>query len=263
MERKRPVPDRQQKNVRLSGQATQALRALKFDLELSDGEVIEQALAALTLRRAAYHISAVRRLRTRLLPETEGSIHRAALEASMYALNYETPRYRIHRTRLEAREGDEGWVPVRGTAGYAKASEEILVRARKLVTDLKQPRMTVPLLLIACCEGVIPGRFSGLGVPEDDLARFLRTEVGEGPTPPPSISYDLDSKAVILEGAYGIAALEGTDAVGPEHLLVACLQSPHPAVVRAIQVLNIDADLVRARLLEWLPEWDGDNGGHT
>lgn len=201
------MPERKQKNVRLSVQANQALRALKFDLELGDGEVIEHALEALAIRRTAYHISALRRIRSGLLPAAEGPVHRAALEAAMYALNYGGERFRVQFMRLESQNEQGDWFPVRGLARYANAAQEILMRARKLVLELKQAQMTVPLLLIACCEGVPPGSFAGLGVPEVELGPALRREVGVGAKAPRDITYDLDSKAVILERAYGIAAL--------------------------------------------------------
>jgi len=63
---------------------------------------------------------------------------------------------------------------------------------------------------------------------------------GEGP-----LRITWAATAVLVEGAGGLAALEGRAAVRPEHVLVAALQSTEPELAWLVSDLGLRPDLAR------------------
>ena len=237
-----------QKNVRLPEQGAELLRALKYDLDASDGEVVALALEQKALERLRYHVAILKRGRLGLIDEGATAMSRAAIPPLLAALNWDAERFRVKDEVIQTLHENGDWL--HGVVTYSDAAHAVIVRAISLVKELTLPKATVSVLLLACCESPEGERCSGLGVPVPALTARLREmlprqRVAEAPD---AVEFTPAAKSVLVEGCTGIAALDGIQIVGVEHILAAALQSQDAEVAEARRELNIDADAVRARL---------------
>jgi len=243
------VPTGVQKNVRLSERGAELLRALKYDLDASDGEVIAAALEDQALKRLKYHVATLKRGRLGLIDEAEAAPSQAPIPPLLAALNYGGERFSIKdrlgvvQTKSEDRDGE-------GFGNRGDATRVIVDRSLELVKEMALPKVTVAVLLLACCESPEGRRCSGLGVPIEALAGRLRETLAKQKvdTAKPSRTLTWSAKSVVVEGCKGIAALDGVGGVRVEHILVAALQSEDPELVQIRRDLGINADVVRALL---------------
>jgi crotonobetainyl-CoA:carnitine CoA-transferase CaiB-like acyl-CoA transferase len=242
------VPAGVQKNVRLPEQGAELLRALKYDLDASDGEVVAQALKQKALERLRYHVAVLKRGRLGLLPESATAMSRAAMVPLLAALNWDKEHIRVEDGAIQTLHESGAWVP--GLVTFNDAAQAVVNRTVELVREAMAPKATVPVLLLACCESPEGERCAGLGVPIADLAAHLRQAIQRQRVSERSeeVEFTPAAKSVLVEGCTGIAALDGIGSVGVEHILVAALQSADPEVAAARAELHINADSVRARL---------------
>lgn len=241
------VPPGIQKNVRLSEREAELLRALRYDLDATDGEVIALALEQQALMRLKYHVAMLKRGRLGLIDDAEAAPSRAPIEPLLTALNCGSERFRVKEGILHTRGDDGDWA--RG--GFrSSANSVITARAFELVNEMALPNVTVSVILLACCETPEGRRCAGLGIPIEALTSRLReTLVAQRAEPTPaSRGFTWAAKSVFVEGCKGIKALDGVPHVGVEHILVAALQSEDPEVVQIRRELDINADRVRALL---------------
>jgi|GEM_PF-2991016 len=239
------VPSGVQKNVRLSEMGAETLRALKYDLDSSDGEVVALALERKAVERLQYHDAVVKRAQLGMIPKAEAVPSRAAIAALTAALNLEKPRFEV--------SGGGRVRPRPGFGEYSAEAQAVVKRAESLARELQLPRVSAAVLLLACCEAPEAERFAGLGVPAAALAvrlgDALRAQVDPAlPANREEIELTPAAKSILVEGASGIAVLDGIQAVNAEHILVAALQSDDGLVAEARAALDIDADGVRALL---------------
>ncbi len=236
-----------QKNVRLSEREAELLRALKYDLDASDGEVIASALEQQALTRLKYHVAMLKRGRLGLIDDTEAAASRAPIEPLLTALNCGKERVSVQDGILHVRGDDADWA--RG--GFSStANATVMTRAFELVKEMALPHVTVSVILLACCETPEGKRCGGLGIPIEALTSRLReTLVAQrADRDQPSTTLTWAAKSVFVEGCKGIKALDGVPRVGVEHILVAALQSEDQEVVQIRRELDINADRVRALL---------------
>lgn len=242
------MPAGVQKNVRLSEQGAELLRALKYDLDASDGEVVALALEQKALERLRYHVAVLKRGRLGLIAEAGTAQSRAAIPPLLAALNWDKERFRVRDEVIQTLHEHDNWLPGLGT--FSDAAQAVVNRTVGLVKELALPKATVSVLLLACCESPEGERCSGLGVPITALTTHLRKVLGQQQMPQAEtdVAFTAAAKSVLVEGCTGIAALDGIQSIGVEHILIAALQSGDAEVAEARRELNINADAVRARL---------------
>ena len=241
------MPPGIQKNVRLSQRGAELLRALRYDLDATDGEVIALALEQQALMRLKYHIAMLKRGRLGLIDDAEAAPSRAPIEPLLTALNRGSERFRVKDGILHTRGDDGDWA--RG--GFSSpANAAIMARALELVNEMALPNVTVAVILLACCETPEGSRCAGLGIPIEALTNRLRATLAAQRTEPDPTGrgFTWAAKSVFVEGCKGIKALDGVPHVGVEHILVAALQSEDSEVVQIRRELDINADRVRALL---------------
>ena len=240
------MPPGVQKNVRLPEQSAEILRALKYDLDASDGEVVALALERKAVERLGHHASVLKRADLGMVLPPAAAPSRSAVVALAAALNWGGDRYRVEGGEVQNREGGGDWRP--GVFAFSDAAQAVVQGAVRLQAELQAPQVSVAVLLLAACESPGADRFTGLGVPVRRLAARLREALAAQAGSGASGAFTPSAKSVVVEGSMGLAALEGAEKVDVEHVLVAALQSGEDVVAQAKQALDIDADGVRAVL---------------
>ena len=93
----------QNKNVRMGDGALGVLRALKYDLDESDGAIMEQALQTRAIERLREHVEEVERIDRGLPAEGRRGEHATAAQVLLTALNQDKEQFRWVEGRLERR----------------------------------------------------------------------------------------------------------------------------------------------------------------
>ena len=239
-----------QKNVRLSEHGADLLRALKYDLDASDGEVIALALEQTALERLRYHAALLKRGRLGLLGEGEIKQSRAAVVPLIAALNSEKERFRIVEDgTIQTLLLDGTWTQG-AVVRFSQKARAVVERTIELVKELMLPRATVSVLLLASCESPQGQACTGLGIPVTALATRLRQSLQEHQTAKSvdEVEFAPAAESVLFAGCPGVAARDGIQSVEVEHILIAALQSNDPDVAEAVAALHIDPDDARGRL---------------
>lgn len=244
---------RQQKNVRLPEGPVEVLRALKYDQDASDGDVIADALRTQALRRIQHLLALIRREELGLSSTGRVAALRATVGILVAALNTDGEQYRVVADCLETAGEDGSWLPSPSAPRWDIKDPSLrdwIVRRAQLLTELRQPRINVGILVLAACEQTGADRYSALGVPAQLLATHLRNALADGPGAPVggALQVTWPAKVVMYEAATGLAAIEGVETIGPEHILVAGLQSDEAEVSQAARTLHLTPDLTRGLL---------------
>lgn len=237
-----------QKNMRLSEQGAELLRALKCDLEASDGEVVADSLERKALEGLRYHVARIKRVRLGMADEAEMARSGAAMTALLAGLNCEGERFQIEVGRVQTRLAGQGeWRAGSGFPLFTAAVQAVVLRAVELAREFSLEEATVAVLLLAACEHPDGARDWGCrcGSWQANSVRLRSDAARWGPrrrSPSP-----WRRSRVLVEGCVRLAVLEGVG--GVVDILVAALQRPDPDVTQIVRALDIRPEAVRARLM--------------
>jgi|GEM_PF-4012640 len=257
------MPGAQNKNVRMGETALEVLRALKYDLDESDGAIMEQALRARALERLHEHVGEAARLGRGLPGEGRREEHLTAAQVLVTALNRDGERYRLEGGRLRVRPGGEGdWLdgwrvhnlPIPLVRACISAAEDEARDSGCTYADMASAALSIT-------RPGTPGRrvLEALGVDADGLRASLLPLATRG-TETVDRSVGLSERAfsalMVEPGAEVLRLAHWSQAwmrVQPEHVVLSVARKVSHKLLAAFESQAATYDLLRLRLTAETP----------
>lgn len=258
----------QNKNVRMSARAVEVLRALKYDLDESDGAIMEQALETRSLERLREHVQEVDRIDRGLPAEGRREEYATAAQVLITALNRDEQRFRWTDGRLQRRfehDGREHWLGVDdarpiGSPLMQACRQAAMDEVRELgcrCVDLEEAALSLT-------RPESPGRIvlQAMGVDTGALRAALEPLAAHGDLPKDRASIPFGargSEALWIEPQAEALRL-GSATAHPEHMVLAVLRAARGPLLLALEAHAATYHLLRLRLtarpalLPWSPD---------
>ncbi len=249
--------------------ALEVLRALKYDLDQTDGAITEQSLEGRALERLRLHIDEVRRIDRGLPAEGRREEHATAAQVILTALNHDAERYRwadgglLVQSELPQNPG-LGWVPADMTQDFGRTllrdfSEAAMEEVRALgcfCIDIQEAALSLT-------RAGSPGHavLGALGVDADALRSTLLPLASTGDRPKDrDIPWGARSHDAMWVEPQAEALRLGATGTQPEHVVLGVLRAARGDLLLALEAHAATYHLMRLRLtaepalLPWSPE---------
>lgn len=255
------MADTQNKNVRMGPGALEVLRALKYDLDESDGTIMEQALRSRAIERLYEHVAEVERLR-RGFPGEGGREERlTAAQVLVTALNVAGERYRLQEGGLGVRPEGSVWLDGRAVVEIpSPLYRACLDAASDEARELGCEGIDMVSAALSLTRAGTPGRqvLQAIGVDSDALRAVLLPLATRGTTPmdPPRCVNEDAARALWVEPgaeAYRLRLWLHADRMQPEHVVLSVARMATGKVLMAFESQAATYDLLHLRLTATAP----------
>ena len=249
----------QNKNVRMGEMALEVLRALKYDLDESDGAIMEQALETRAVERLREHVEEVERIDRGLPAEGRRADHATAAQVLLTALNQEEERFRLAEGQLQRREAYEGGVQWLGAEDGPPADSPLVwacaLAAVEEVRELGAFCVDLPEATLSLTRPGTPGCavLGALGVDTAALRASLLPLASRGDAPARPLVSDVPfgargNDALVVEPRAEASRLGRSARTQPEHVALAVLRLVRGRLLLALEAHAATYHLLRLRL---------------